>query len=129
MPKPEFDAAVERHLAGPYEAARSGDYDGLARGPGKLSRVDPVARPGAPQPVPRFRARFESDAKALELARHALANKFDSGLLIPSAGSSGCPSSMPRTWPARKPACALPRPCATIPRARISSPTPKAITT
>ena len=83
MPKPEFDAAVERHLAGPYEAARSGDYDAWRAAPESclalILLLDQV-----PRNLFRDSGRaFESDAKALELARHALANKFDSGLLIP----------------------------------------------
>jgi uncharacterized protein (DUF924 family) len=83
MPAPEFDAAIERDLAAAYEAARRGDFDTWRTAPESclalILLLDQI-----PRNLFRASARaYESDAQALELARYALDNKFDAGLLNP----------------------------------------------
>ncbi len=79
---PEFDAAIERDLAGAYDAARRGDYDGWRAAP-KSCLALILLLDQVPRNLFRDAARaFESDGKALELARHALDTKFESELLI-----------------------------------------------
>jgi uncharacterized protein (DUF924 family) len=80
---PEFDAATEGQLAGPYEAARRGDYDEWRAAPESCLALI-LLLDQAPRNLFRDSARaYGNDEKALELARHALDNKFDAGLLNP----------------------------------------------
>lgn len=79
---PEFDAAIERDLAGASEAATRGNLDAWRAAPESclalILLLDQV-----PRNLFRGSARaFEGDARALELARHALANGFEADLLV-----------------------------------------------
>lgn len=83
MPTPEFDAAIERDLTAAYEAARRGAFDTWRAAPESclalILLLDQI-----PRNLFRASARaYESDAKALELARYALGNEFGAGMLNP----------------------------------------------